>query len=120
MAPEGDGRFCSDCKKVVKDFAGMQVGEVNNIVSSATDNKMCGSFRAYQLNNPFGNWRDKIISYYQKASLELKPGSLVKPVTVFLLFIVMLITGCARRLSGAYAEAPHHKTHASQGESQKF
>jgi hypothetical protein len=105
MTAEGDGRFCNDCKKVVKDFSGLKLDEVNNSISLNTDARMCGSFRAYQLNKPFGNWRDKIISRYQRAILSLNSGSLLKPVTVFLLFIVMLITGCARRLSGDVA--PH-------------
>jgi len=114
MTPEGNGRFCNDCSKVVRDFSMLNLDEVNNHILSSKEADACGSFHAYQIDKPFGNWRDVIISYYQRVSLRLKTGSLIKPVTVFLLFLIMLITGCARRLSGRYACAPPHNSQTSQ------
>jgi hypothetical protein len=120
MPQVGSGRFCCDCKRVVKDFSVLNLNEISIQIASDADAEMCGSFRAYQLDSPFGNWRDKIISHYQRIALRLKSGSLLKPVTVSLLFLVMLITGCARRLTGAYYDGPSHKTLPTQPKSEKF
>ena len=96
------GRFCSDCRKLVKDISKTPMGKLNEAIG-CSEVELCGSFRAYQLHRPFGNWRDTLISFYQKTLLDASSRKLSKRFSAFLLIIVLIATGCHRRTMGAIA-----------------
>jgi hypothetical protein len=103
MTPQGNGRFCGDCKKVVTDFT-----KANNPILD-TPQSDCGSFYAHQLDKPFNDWRDKVIALYQKTTLRLKNNKLLKPSFAFLLMILLVVSGCRSRLSGKFRTAKDTK-----------
>ncbi len=109
MEPHEDGRFCHDCKKTVKDYSREPLSKLAGAVPAATSHETCGSFYAYQLNKPFGSWKDNIISYYQRSVLAVPSNRSIRSISLFLLTIVLVATGCARRLSGRVCKDPKHK-----------
>src|SRR5437773_1276451 len=104
MKPHGDGRFCSDCKKMVTDFSKTPIDKLEELLPAAGHEESCGSFFAYQLDQPFKNRKDKIISYCQKVLLRTTSDKFRKPISLLLVMIVLVMTGCHRRLAGAYAK----------------
>src|SRR4051812_40619700 len=97
MGAAADGRYCSACERTVKDFTKSSAEEICSSLEGTSD--ACGSFYATQLNKPFGDWRDKLITYYQGIT---KPSS---PKRFALLFITALLflSGCRSRRLGGYA-----------------
>lgn len=101
MTPANGGRFCSDCNKIVTDYSNFSLYQLNTLLR--TGSPSCGHFRAYQLDRPFGNWRDKIITAYQAAALKIPINKFSKQITLVLLTIILVLTGCARRTKGMIA-----------------
>ena|GEM_PF-914055 len=100
MSPDKAGRYCSSCSKPVKDFTKQSVEQICS--DPQTANYECGSFYASQLHKPFGDWRDKLIEYYQ--DLVTKRSS--KKMALMFVTLLILISGCrSRRMGGAYAYA---------------
>lgn len=52
MTPEKQGRFCSSCSKTVVDFSNKTDTEISTILLENKDQKMCGHFKASQVNRP--------------------------------------------------------------------
>lgn len=50
MTPDGQGRFCSSCQKVVVDFSVMSDKELLNHLSKLAGQYTCGHFSVHQLN----------------------------------------------------------------------
>lgn len=96
MTPTEGGRFCSDCKKSVTDFTKIPLPQHKDFIPNGTQD-ICGSFMAYDLHKPFGNWKDKIITLYQHHRLSTKAS---RHLTLFMLTIILAITGCVRRYTG--------------------
>lgn len=96
MTPTFNGRFCTDCKKTVIDFSNVSAQKVSRAVQT-NGKELCGNFYAYQLRKPFGNWKDKVISIYQKRFLT---KSSLQPIVLIFLTVLLIMTGCARRVRG--------------------
>ncbi|MGN6646388.1 MAG: hypothetical protein ACTHJT_07650 [Cytophaga sp.] len=52
MHPEGQGKFCSSCEKVVVDFSKMSDAEIKNYFTAYKDQKTCGRFLTSQVDRP--------------------------------------------------------------------
>ena len=89
------GRFCGTCNKKIHDFRKLSIEAINAKLAE-NDNQLCAYMSIFQQYRPFGNWKDKIIEYYQRVSTS-KINFLSKIVLTFLLIILMFMTGCYRR-----------------------
>jgi hypothetical protein len=104
MTPDAAGRFCTDCKISVKDFRSLTTEEIEHEVSTDDSSHRCGNFYAEQLDKPFGNWKDKIISWYQTVHASSYRYRVLKPLMLFFVSSLLILTGCrSRQLAGAYA-----------------
>lgn len=102
MSPEKDGRYCRTCEKVVTDFSHMSNGEIIRQMNSSNENNACGSFKAYQLQEPFTDKRNVLIRFYQQIADSQKP-KLPKYISLALVTALLFLSGCLRRTSGMYA-----------------
>lgn len=103
MTPNEQGRFCAECEKTVTDFREIPVSNIGDKVQWDQENA-CGNFYAHQLDRPFGNWKDKIISFYQQGKNRSENFGFTRPIALFLLTGLLIVTGCkSRQLAGAYA-----------------
>lgn len=110
MTPIEGGRFCDDCNKTVTDFSKTPIQQLNTVIPDTKNAEICGHFYAYQLNKPFGNWRDKIITFSQKnLSGKIPLGRF----TMLIVMLVLVITGCARRVKGMVSRSNQH-THSTR------
>ena len=109
MSPANGGRFCADCNKVVKEFSGVSVTKPQALILASNEEEICGNFYSYQLEKPFGSWRDKIISFYQQVAFGLKANIISKKLALFILSVVLVVTGCARRTRGMIAVFDDHR-----------
>ena len=108
MTPTKGGRFCSHCQKTVIDFTHIPVQQPDPIIQQGDTAEICGNFYAYQLHKPFGNWRDHVIAFSQR--FEWGQSS-YKQLTVLLLTMILLLTGCARRFRGKVGYDTHKRNH---------
>jgi hypothetical protein len=106
MTPADGGRYCGKCEKVVNDFSGMTNEAILELLSasSATSSSenACGTFRAHQLDRPFNDVRDKLVSIYQRISGCTGKKNLVRIVQLGLVTALLFLSGCHRRMSGYY------------------
>jgi hypothetical protein len=104
MTPDAAGRFCADCKISVKDFRSLNAEEIEHEITQDDSAHRCGNFYAVQLDKPFGNWKDKIIFWYQTVQASSYRYRVLKPMMLFLVSSLLILTGCrSRQLAGAYA-----------------
>ena len=104
MTPDATGRFCTDCKISVKDFRTLNAEEIEHEITKDDSEHRCGNFYAEQLDKPFGNWKDNIISWYQTVQASSYRYRVLKPMMLFLVSSLLILTGCrSRQLAGAYA-----------------
>jgi hypothetical protein len=104
MTPDATGRFCTDCKISVKDFTTLNAEEIEHEITKDDSEHRCGNFYAEQLDKPFGNWKDNIISWYQTVQTSSYRYRVLKPMMLFLVSSLLILTGCrSRQLAGAYA-----------------
>jgi hypothetical protein len=104
MTPDAAGRFCTDCKISVKDFRFLSPSEIHNEITRDNTEHRCGNFYAEQLDKPFGNWKDKIISWYQTVHASSYRYRVLKPLMLFFVSSLLILTGCrSRQLAGAWA-----------------
>jgi hypothetical protein len=104
MTPDAAGRFCTECKISVKDFRSLTAAEFQHEITNETTAHRCGNFYAEQLDKPFGNWKDKIISWYQTVQASSDRYRVLKPLMLFFVSSLLILTGCrSRQLAGAWA-----------------
>lgn len=104
MTPDATGRFCTDCKISVKDFTTLNAEEIEHWNTNDDSEHRCGNFYAEQLDKPFGNWKDNIISWYQTVQASSYRYRVLKPIMLFLVSSLLILTGCrSRQLAGAWA-----------------
>ena len=98
------GAFCSVCSKDVIDFRNMAPHEIKEVLLKKKDSNPCGTFNSEQLENPFDDFRDKILHWY--SSLK-KRKSINSRILLNILLVIMFLTSCRVKksggLSGAYA-----------------
>lgn len=113
MSPQSSGRYCNSCEKVVTDFSQMSNEEILQRMHSSNEAGACGSFKAYQLEKPFHDKRNALIDLYRRISSG--KTALPKFISLGLVTVLLLLSGCHRRLSGAY----HTPTRREMKEMQK-
>jgi hypothetical protein len=104
MTPNGKGRFCGKCEKVVSDFSAMSNEEIIREINLSQTENSCGRFKAYQLQKPFGDKRDKLVGFYQRINAFPKKKNFIRTIQLGLVVILLFISGCFRRTSGMYAK----------------
>lgn len=107
MIPEENGRFCHSCHKIVVDYS---KSPIQNLQKPQEEGH-CGSFYAYQLDRPFGNWKDQIVSRYQKI---LFGRNIFKPAILLFVACLLFLTGCYRRTTGVIAYGNKHKCNSEK------
>ncbi len=105
MTPGKNGRYCSSCEKVVTDFSQMSNEEILYKINSSRENNACGSFKAYQLLEPFNDKRNVLIRFYQRIA-DSQKSKLPKYISLVLVTALLFLSGCLRRTSGRYAAPP--------------
>ena len=107
MKTTSNGNFCSKCQIDVIDFRNKSNDEINQLLCQSAGST-CGRFEAKQLHKPFGNWKDKIISIYQKTERKEFRMKTQKSLAVAAVSCLMWLTSCGGRqhLAGAYAFNP--------------
>jgi hypothetical protein len=104
-----NGKFCGQCSKHIPDMRNCSPVEVINQINNSTG-EFCGTFDPIQLQNPYGDKRDKIVNWYQKFVSGQKPKLIL-----LLAFILLIITGCRTRTRGvvgySYDGMPRLRVH---------
>jgi hypothetical protein len=101
MSPQEGGRYCSSCEKVITDFSKMSTEEIIRQMNPGKGEKSCGSFKAYQLQEPFNDKRNLLIRFYQRVSVSGKT-KFPRFISLGLVTLLLLLSGCHRRMSGFY------------------
>jgi hypothetical protein len=102
MSPREGGRHCDSCNIVVRDFSRLSNDEIIKEINSPSENS-CGSFHAYQLQEPFTDKRNLVIRFYQRVLASPKKKHVVRSFQLGLAMLLLLVSGCHRRMSGFYA-----------------
>jgi hypothetical protein len=63
MSPEGKGRFCGSCSKVVIDFTKMDNEEILLYLKETAGTKVCGRFNSFQVNTGVPSTEKNSIPY---------------------------------------------------------
>lgn len=97
MAPAQNGKFCGECSKVVIDFSGKTLEEINAYLSGSTDKHICGRYEERHTisGNKWYNFLNNLENRMSKSGL--------KRLSLMLITVMLVLTGCHRRLQGAYA-----------------
>lgn len=109
MTPMGYGKHCSDCNKVVHDFSKMNADKLTVQLNSIKEEHACGNFYAHQLKNPFDNWKNSVVSLYQKTVTSNKRKTFIlRPIAILFVSILLIVTGCHRRRMGRWMPPKKH------------
>jgi hypothetical protein len=108
MSAQEDGRYCGKCEKVVTDFSQMSTEEVLEKINTATSENACGSFKAYHLQQPFNDGRNRLIRFYSKIYSSSNKNKFKRTIQLSLVMVLLFISGCHRRMSGFYAKPSPH------------
>lgn len=101
MTNAENGRFCDECNKVVLDFSNMSPEKINAVISTSKLKNDCGNFYTHQISPSYGNWKDKVITFYQATYTKINSKNrLSKQLVLFLLAILLFSTGCHRQVRG--------------------
>jgi hypothetical protein len=101
MQPEANGRFCGSCEKIVVDFTQMSTTEIQDYFRRSEEIP-CGRFQPYQIEAKGNRFHRSIIRLQQYIDEKVVRRSFSKSL-VGLLGIVLFISGCRTRYSGAPA-----------------
>ena len=109
MTAANGGRFCAECKKTVTDFSKVPLNKLDTFLQAEHKEELCGNFQAKQLDKPFNDWRDRIISFYQGVVLGTTANKVSRQFMLLLLMLVLVATGCISRVKGRMvASDPGH------------
>ena len=100
---EGSGKhkFCGQCSKSVTDFS---LTPKESVSCSDKVDEPCGIFYDNQLQNPYGDFRDKLIHFYQKSKVRQNKKKIKFSMLVYLSSILLFLASCGnRKMAGAYA-----------------
>ena len=94
------GKFCTKCSKNVTDFRGKSI-----ITIEDPEEKQCGRFDIYQVENPFNNWKDRFVRFSARMNNVNSRFRVVKHAAFALSVSSLFLIGCSRNsgLAGAYA-----------------
>ena len=102
MTPVTGGRFCGSCEKVVTDFSAMNDAEILGIIRKNSETQLCGRFRIEQLENPFGDYRDRVLELYERAQSIPEKRYFKRAALLCLAFSMLFLSGCLRRKLPTY------------------
>lgn len=106
MSPVDGGRFCHHCQKRVIDFSNMNTHEIKEYFSQHQTTDLCGNFKRHQLHESLPGMRNKIMIMYRQFS----ESNQSRKTLMFFLGLLILISGCARRVRGkiSHSSFAHH------------
>ena len=90
-----NGKFCIHCTKYIPDLSKASNEEIMQRVEQCIG-QFCAILPAYRIQNPYGNWKDRIVTFYQRVDSKSRKS-------YFLIFIagcLLTITGCKRITRG--------------------
>lgn len=90
MTPQGDGRHCGQCCKVVVDFTGMEPRQITDYLMRHREQKVCGRFSNAHLDTPLPWTPDE---YAEKVALS-PLNWLQKMAAIVVLAFGLLAGGC--------------------------
>jgi hypothetical protein len=109
MSPDGQGKFCVSCQKIVVDFTHMSTDEIKDYFLSHRNQKTCGHFKTYQLETEKNEIQKYLIKLYSRAYLNLKRKS-ARLLVLSTLGFVMTLAGCNGHKSGESLETTGDST----------
>lgn len=92
MTPEGRGRHCNQCCKVVVDFTGMEPREISDYLMQHREEKICGRFSPAHLDTPLP-W--SVEEEYVKRVASSPLSWLQKVAAIFVLAFGLLAGSCS-------------------------
>lgn len=100
---EGNGKhkYCGKCSKSVTDFS-----LTPNGVAACSDDAVepCGIFYDRQLQNPYGDFRDKLVHFYRNSKIRQGKRKVKFSMLVYLSSVLLFLASCGnRKMAGAYA-----------------
>jgi hypothetical protein len=96
MTPAEGGRYCGSCEKVVTDFSKMSDKEILAVLSNS-ETRICGRFQNYQLEKPFGDYRDRVLELYRRAQYIPEKRYFAKAALLLFATALLVLTGCRSR-----------------------
>ncbi len=100
MSPEGDGRRCLSCNKVVTDYTQMSIEEIQNYFIKYSNRNICGTFNDKDTLVKKGI-KEKLIDKYQDALYQSK-----KPIYFSLLSGALFLLNCKTTERRIYTGVP--------------
>jgi hypothetical protein len=103
MTPEGKGRFCKSCEKVVIDFASMTDLEIKQYFLSKPFENTCGNFYKHQIELEKNSVERVLLSLYQATENNVRQKA-AKWVCLLIIGFTLTLMGCRqKRYAGAIA-----------------
>ena len=106
MTPNSSGRHCDTCDKTVVDFTQMDKEEIKTFFIQKAGAKICGHFRASQVEVPKSKIHTKLISIknYLDQKVQIR---LFKKISLTTITICMFLVGCGnKKVVGEKIKAP--------------
>ncbi len=96
MVPDKDGRFCRQCSKVVIDFSEKTLKEINVYLTDMKGEPVCGRYQ--ERHTTTSNTWFTVLNSFETVLSKIK----LQRLSIFLITGMLILTGCHRRLQGAY------------------
>jgi hypothetical protein len=93
MTPADQGRHCMACATTVVDFTLMSTEEIQHFFMAKKEVKVCGHFKASQLNEKIPGWQKYLSSVYESIENKLA-GSILKTASLIALALLINLSGC--------------------------
>jgi hypothetical protein len=93
MTPAGQGRHCVSCETTVVDFSEMSATEIQVFFKERTGKKICGNFKASQLDEKLSGWQKFLILIYERIENKFS-GNIFKAAALISLALLMNLSGC--------------------------
>lgn len=103
MTPQGKGRYCNSCEKVVVDFASMSDFELKQYFLSRPSENTCGNFYKHQIAREKNAAERVLLNLYQKTENKVKQRA-AKWICLVVIGFTLSLMGCRqKRYAGAVA-----------------
>lgn len=117
MTPVEKGRFCNDCQKTVFDYTKMSLEKILEERKTCLIPNPCGQYTIYQVEKPFDNWRDQLVSLKYQLDLKWKKIPFFNLATWTIFSFLLIMTGCrSNRVRGV---AAYSKNESSKNKQEK-
>ncbi len=102
MMPDKAGRFCNSCNKVVVDFSNKSLKEIQDHLASSVS-PVCGRYSIRHTS--FANKRELFLNRFENTLSKY----LMKKVALFLIIVILFLSGCHRRLQGYVSDIHNYR-----------